>query len=424
MTAKNVNVAVVGLGFVGLPIAEAFVKKYKVIGFDKDQEKIRKLKRGNEVTQEISGSELMASKIEFTADPSKLSEAGFIIITVPALTNVNSQQDLSLLVDACETVGTYMKKGAVIVFESMVYPGTTEEKCVPVLEKYSQLRVGKEFFVGYSPERINQGNKKPVFTKIKKVVSGQNEAVCNFIAEIYESILEAGVFKAKSIRVAEAAKLIENTQQEVNIALMNDWAIFFNHLGIDTYDVLETAGTKRNFMRFTPDLVGAYPNSLGRTIYRPGYYSDSFLSERRFQDSIGRYIARNVIKKLIQNNMQVPGTRVTILGLTCKEDVPDIGNPNVIDIIWELQEYGVDVQVSDIYLDPIEVERQYGVLLTSDWNLLPASVVILAVPHKEYKELGWKRFERLLIDNEGMVFDIKSILNRREKPEKVELWRI
>ena len=424
MAIENLKIAVVGLGFVGLPVAAAFGKKYKVIGFDADSERIEKLKKGIDDTKEVGSRELMALKIEFTAEAKKLKEAGFIIITVPALMNVNGQQEFTLLLDACKTVGENMKKGAVVVFESMVYPGTTEDKCIPALEKYSKLKAGEEFFVGYSPERTNPGNKKFTFTKVKKVVSGQNEAVCNFVAEIYENVVEAGVFKAKSIRVAEAAKLVETTQQEVNIALMNDWAIFFNQLGIDTYDVLETAATKRNFIKYTPELVGGHSSSLALNTQKSKYQPQIFLSEMRFHDNIGRFIARNVIKKLIQNNIHVQGSRVTVLGLTYKEDVPDIRNSKVIDIIRELEEYGVDVQVSDINLDPAEVERQYGILLTPDWELLPASAVILAVPHKEYKEVGWKRFERLLIDNEGMVFDIKSILNRREKPEKVELWRI
>ncbi|AQQ54229.1 nucleotide sugar dehydrogenase [Planococcus lenghuensis] len=429
MTIDKLVIAIVGLGYVGLPVAVAFARKFPVIGFDLDERRISSLKEGIDHTGEISREELRAAGIDFTSDPSSIQKAGFIIVAVPTPIDASNQPDLSLLIKASEMIGQHMRKGAVVVYESTVYPGATEEKCVPVLERYSGLEAGKEFFVGYSPERINPGDKTHTFTKIKKVVSGQNEEVCEFIASVYGTVIEGGIFKASSIRVAEAAKVIENTQRDVNIALMNELALICNRLNIDTNDVLETAATKWNFLKFTPGLVGGHcigvdPYYLTHKAQAVGHHPEVILAGRRINDGIGRYIARAVVKKLIQRNLPVQGTRVTVLGLTFKEDVPDLRNSKVVDIIQELQEYGVEVQVTDAVSKTEDAERQYGLMLTAEQDLLPASAVILAVPHKCYKEAGWMQFNRLLDNQEGLIVDVKCVLKRHEKPEKMELWRL
>lgn len=301
MTKDNVKVAVIGLGFDGLPVAAAFSEKYRVIGYDPDTERISQLESEAGAGNGWPDLGIKSENLLFTSDASRLAEAGFLIITIPASLTLNHQQDLTPLLEACETVGKQMKRGAVVVLESALYPGTTEEKCIPVLEKHSGLKAGEEFFVGYSPERIHSGEKKAAYTKIKKVVSGQSSEVCDFIAEIYGTIIKAGVFKAKSIRVAEAAKLIENIQQEVNVALMNDLALTFNHLGIDTYDALETAGTKKNFMKFTPDLIGGTSYYLNSDNHTANFYPQIYLTGKSLNDGTGRFIARSLVKKLIQN---------------------------------------------------------------------------------------------------------------------------
>lgn len=429
MEWEKPKVAVIGLGYVGLPVAVAFAKKFDVIGFDLNETRIATLKAAYDYTNEISKEELEASTMELTSDPARLKEAGFIIVAVPTPIDGSNQPDLSMLLKASELIGRNMKKGAVIVYESTVYPGATEERCVPVLERFSGKEAGEEFFVGYSPERINPGDKTHTFTKIRKVVSGQTEEVCDFIAAIYGTVIEAGVYKAASIRVAEAAKVIENTQRDVNIALMNELALICSRLDIDTNDVLETAGTKWNFLKFSPGLVGGHcigvdPHYLTHKAQAVGHYPEVILAGRRINDGIGRHIARTLVKKLIQRNMPVQGAKVTILGLTFKEDVPDLRNSKVVDVIRELQEYGVDVQVTDCVSQSEDAERQYGLPLVPQEHLEPAAAVILAVPHKAYKEAGWKQFDKLLLNKEGIVFDIKCCLNRIEKPEKIELWRL
>lgn len=426
---ENLKIAVIGLGYVGLPVAVAFGKKYSVIGFDVKASRIQTLQQGTDYTNEITSEELKQSRIEFTDDPAKLQEAGFIIVSVPTPIDQHNQPDLLPLLKASETVAKHMKKGAVVVYESTVYPGTTEEQCIPVLEKFSKLEAGKEFFVGYSPERINPGDKKHTFTKIKKVVAGQNPEVLDFVAAVYGSVVEAGVFKARSIRVAEAAKVLENTQRDINIALMNEFALICNRLGIDTCDVLETAGTKWNFLKFTPGLVGGHcigvdPYYLTHKAQAVGHYPEVILAGRRINDGIGRFIARTLVKTLIQHDIPVQGAKVTILGLTFKENVPDIRNTKVMDVILELQDYGIDIQVSDPYVDSKDSENQYGISLIPQQDLQPAKAVIVAVPHKEYIQAGWKQFDNLLVDKKGIVFDIKSILNQDIKPAHIDLWRL
>ena len=429
MMIDKLKIAVVGLGYVGLSVAATFAKKYSVIGFDIDDKRIEQLSAGFDSTREIEDGVIKASKIEFTTDPERIKEAGFIIVTVPTPIDSRNQPDLKALLTACEMVGQHMKKAAVVVFESTVYPGATEEQCIPVLEAHSGLEAGSEFFVGYSPERVQSKEKKQVYAKTKKVVSGQNDAVLDFVASVYESVIDAGVFKAKSIRIAEAAKVVENTQQDINIAFINEIALIFNRLGIDTNDVLETAGTKKNFLKFTPGLVGGRRIGfdsyyLSHVAQETGFHPEMILAGRRINDGISSFIARTVVKKLAKNNITPKGARVTVLGITDKEDVPGLRNSKVLDLIIELLEYGIDVQIADSCTDAEELKRRCGLALTPESLLLPASAVILAVPHKAYKEAGWRLFEKLLFNKKGLVFDIKSVLNQDERPEQIELWRL
>lgn len=429
MMNDKLKIAVVGLGYVGLSVAVTFAKKYSVIGFDIDNKRIEQLSEGIDKTREIEDSEVKAANIDFTADPSRINEAGFIIIAVPTPVDSRNQPDLRMLLKACETVGRHMKKAAVVVIESTVYPGATEEQCIPVLEKHSGFEAGSEFFVGYSPERVQSKEKKQAYAKTKKVVSGQNEAVLDFVAEVYGSVIDAGVFKAKSMRIAEAAKVVENTQQDINIAFINEIALIFNRLGIDTNDVLETAGTKKSFLKYTPGLVGGRRIGfdsyyLSHVALETGFHPEMILAGRRINDGVSSFIARTVVKKLAKNNITAKGARVTVLGITDKEDVPKLRNSKVLDVICELQEYGVEVQIADSCTDPEEMELNYGLAITSESQLLPACAVILAVPHRAYKEAGWRLFEKLLNNKEGLVFDIKGVLNQDDKPEKIELWRL
>lgn len=426
---ESLKIAVIGLGYAGLPVAVAFGKKYSVIGFDIKPSRIQALQEGIDVTNEINSEELKRTNIVFTNDPARLREAGFIIVAVPTPIDQYNQSDLLPLLNASKIIGENIKKGAVVVYESTVYPGTTEEQCIPALEDYSKLEAGKEFFVGYSPTRINPGDKKYTFTKIKKVVAGQDPEVLNFIASVYGSVIEAGVYKAKSIRVAEAAKVIEITQREVNVELMNEFALICHELGIDTGEVLETAGTKWNFLNFTPGLAGGHCNGvspyyLEHKVKAPGHYPEVILSGSRINDGIGRFIGQKLVKKLIQHDITVPGAKVTVLGLAYKENISDIRNSKVLDVITELLEYGIDVQVSDPYADSEDSESRYGITLIPQNELQPASAVIVAVKHKEYIQAGWKQFDKLLMNKKGIVFDIKSILDQAVKPAQIDLWRL
>lgn len=428
MMIDNLVVAVVGVGHVGLPVAVAFSKKYDVIGFDINEKRIEKLKDGKDDTRQFQREELKGSGIHFTADPSRIGEAGFVIITVPTPLDENDQPDLTSLKRAAKTVGQNMKKAAVIVFESTVFPGTTEEICIPLLEEYSGFEAGGEFFVGYCPERFNPGERKTPITKIRKVVAGQSEAVLEFVAAVYGNVLDAGIFKAKSIRIAEAAKVIENTQQDVNIALINEFSMIFNRLGIDTGDVLETAGTKKSFLKFTPGFAGG--PRLGTDSYylahkanAAGYNPEIIMASRRVNDGMGSYLACLIAKKMARRGLAA-GTRLTVLGVSYKEDNGDLRNSGVIEVVWELEEYGFEVQVADSCADPGEADERYGLVLTPEQQLLPASAIILAIPHTSYKEAGWPMIRGLLAGGTGMVFDIKGVLNPTEKPMDIELWRL
>ncbi|MFP8782871.1 MULTISPECIES: nucleotide sugar dehydrogenase [Planococcus] len=423
------KIGVVGLGYVGLPVAVAFGKKHQIVGFDINENRISTLINGTDYTNEVTAEELKAATIEFTSNPEKLKEADFLIVAVPTPINEHNQPDLTPLVKASETVGKNLSEGTIVVFESTVYPGATEEVCVPVLEKFSGLECGKDFFVGYSPERINPGDKEHTFTTITKVVSGQTQEVLEVVADTYSSVVKAGVHKASSIKVAEAAKVIENTQRDVNIALMNELALIFDRLDIDTSEVLEAAGTKWNFLKFSPGLVGGHcigvdPYYLTHKAQAVGYQPDVILAGRRINDDLGKYIARTLVKKLIKQGIGVQGANVTVLGLTFKENVPDLRNSKVIDVIRELQEFDVTVNVTDAEAESAEAMREYGINLIDIAKIEPADAVIFAVPHQEYLDGGWEFIKNLLKNESGTLVDVKSSLKKDEKPESIELWRL
>lgn len=423
------KISVIGLGYVGLPVAVAFGKRSHVVGFDINKKRISELKEGRDETHEVDPADLRASDILFTTDLSDLKSADFHIVAVPTPVDAANQPDMTPVLRASETVGKVLKKGDIVVYESTVYPGATEEECVPVLEKNSGLKCGTDFFIGYSPERINPGDKEHTFTKITKVVSGMDAQTLDIVAEVYGSVVKAGVHRAATIKVAEAAKIIENIQRDVNIALMNELAMIFNRLGIDTQDVLAASRTKWNFIPFTPGLVGGHcigvdPYYMAYRAARMGFNPQMILSGRRVNDGMGEYIASHVVKGLVHANAVVKGAVVTVLGITFKENVPDVRNTKVIDIVRELKTYGVEVQVCDPMADPHEVFEEYGLKLTDMKHLKPADGVVLAVPHREFVSGGWKSIVELMKPNSSCVVDIKGVLSRADCPTQVELWRL
>lgn len=423
------KIAVVGLGYVGLPVAVEFGKKQPVIGFDINEARIKDLQNGIDFTNEVDEKDLTEADMTFTSDPNELSKADFIIVAVPTPITENKQPDLTPLLKASETVGKHMSKDTIVVFESTVYPGATEEDCVPVLEKHSGLISGKDFFVGYSPERINPGDKVNTFKTITKVVSGQTEEVLDIIADVYGSVVDAGVFKAKSIKVAEAAKVIENTQRDINIALMNELAIIFEKMNIDTADVLEAAGTKWNFLNFSPGLVGGHcigvdPYYLTYKAEQLGHHPDMILAGRKINDETGAFIARKLVKDMIREEINMKEATITIFGFTFKENVPDIRNTRVIDMIEELESFGLTVQVTDAHANTEEVKQHYNIELTNQKDLKPTDAIIFAVPHNEYLEKGWDLFDGICQSDKTLLFDVKGKLERKNKPEHVTLFRL
>ncbi len=385
-------VAVVGLGYVGLPLAVEFGKQVRTIGFDLSEKKVESYRRFVDPTGECSTDNLKAATLlEVTTDPGRLAEADYLIVAVPTPVDEAHQPDFSPLVGASEFVGAHMKKGAIVVYESTVYPGATEEVCIPILEAKSGLKWMTDFHVGYSPERINPGDKERTLTKITKVVSGDDADTLRKVADLYGSIITAGVYPASSIKVAEAAKVIENTQRDLNIALMNELAIIFDKIGIDTIEVLKAAGTKWNFLPFRPGLVGGHcigvdPYYLTHKAEMVGYQPQVILAGRRINDGMGKFIAEQTIKQMIRNGSTVKGAPVTVLGLTFKEDCPDLRNSRVIDVIRELESYGVDVHVHDPIADHDEAVHEYGVAL-KDWDELPrAHAIVAAVSHRAFCE--------------------------------------
>jgi UDP-N-acetyl-D-galactosamine dehydrogenase len=423
------KIAVVGLGYVGLPVAVAFGKKGPVIGFDINKKKIEELRTGVDRTGEISEEDLRQAQISFTDDPSALKHADFVIVAVPTPINAALQPDLNVLMRASELIGSNMKAGAIIVYESTVYPGATEEVCRPILERCSGLKCGKDFKIGYSPERINPGDKEHTLERIVKVVSGMDEETLEAVAQTYGSVVTAGVHRASSIKVAEAAKVIENTQRDLNIALMNELALIFHRLGIDTKDVLEAAGTKWNFLRFAPGLVGGHcigvdPYYLTSKAESVGYHPQVILAGRRINNGMGVYVAEQTVKLLSRMGKPLNATRVGVLGLTFKEDVPDVRNSRVPDIVRELQEYGVEVMVHDPMVDPVEAEHEYGIRCVPWETLQDLDGLVLAVAHRSYREKGIPALLRLLKGTSGVVIDVKAFLDSTKLPGTVSYWRL
>ena len=422
------KIGVIGLGYVGLPVAVAFARHgTPVIGFDIDAGRIAELREGKDRTNEVEAQDLRHASLRYTSDSKDLTRADFYIVTVPTPIDEARRPDLRAMLGASETVGRSLKKGDIVVYESTVYPGATEEDCVPVLEKYSGLVAGRDFFVGYSPERINPGDKQHRFETIKKVVAGQNADTLETVAAVYGSVVVAGIHKAPSIKVAEAAKVIENTQRDLNIAFMNELSAICHALAIDTSDVLTAAQTKWNFLPFTPGLVGGHcigvdPYYLTHRAEKAGYHPQVILAGRRINDGVGQRIAQECIRLLMKSAIQP--RRVTVLGLTFKENVPDIRNSKVVDIIQELQSFGVEVQVHDPLAIDAHARHEYGLTLVPEAALRPADAVILAVPHAPYLEAGWPMMSRLLRDGVGLVIDVKAKLDRNNVPPRVQLWRL
>lgn len=424
------TIAVIGLGYVGLPLAVEFGKKVKTVGFDLHQEKVDAYARHVDPTGEVATEDLKAAvHLTCSTDPKVISEADFIIVAVPTPVDDAHQPDFTPLIKSSESVGKYMKKGAIVVYESTVYPGATEEVCIPILEKFSGMKWKQDFNVGYSPERINPGDKERTVTKIMKVVSGDTPETLKIVADTYASVITAGVYPASSIKVAEAAKVIENTQRDLNIALMNELSVIFHKIGIDTLEVLKAAGTKWNFLPFRPGLVGGHcigvdPYYLTHKADMLGYHPQVILAGRRINDSMGKYVAEETVKTMIQNGLNIKGADVIVLGLTFKENCPDLRNSKVIDVIRELQSYGVKVHVHDPVAESAEAEHEYGVSLTA-WDKLPkAGAIVAAVAHKEYAEMGVAKLCDKLVPN-GVFTDVKSFYDPAEiAAAGAKVWRL
>ncbi|WNO61709.1 Vi polysaccharide biosynthesis UDP-N-acetylglucosamine C-6 dehydrogenase TviB [Rheinheimera sp. MMS21-TC3] len=416
MTAlKNVNIAIIGLGYVGLPLAVEFGKHYPTMGFDINQARVAELSQGEDHTLEVSPEELkQASQLSFSSQVADLKQANIYIVTVPTPIDKHRQPDLTPLIKASETLGKVVKKGDIVIYESTVYPGATEEDCIPVIERVSGLKYNVDFFAGYSPERINPGDKEHRVTTIKKVTSGSTPEIATFVDSLYASIITAGTYKASSIRVAEAAKVIENTQRDLNIALINELAVIFNKLGIDTEEVLLAAGTKWNFLPFRPGLVGGHcigvdPYYLTHKAQSIGYNPEVILAGRRINDSMGRYVISELVKAMIKRRIHVSGAKVLVMGLTFKENCPDIRNTKVVDMLTELAEYGVQADVYDPWVDTAQAEHEYGITLVKQPNPASYDAAIVAVAHNQFRELGISGIKALM-KPEHVLYDLKYIL--------------
>lgn len=415
------KVSLVGLGYVGMPIAVAFSKKVKVIGFDLNAKKIELYKNGIDPTNEVGNEAIKNCTVDFTADETRLREAKFHIVAVPTPVNDDHTPDLTPVEGASKIVGRNLAKGSVVVFESTVYPGVTEEVCVPILERESGLKCGEDFKIGYSPERINPGDKVHRLETIKKIVSGMDEETLDTVAKVYELVVEAGVHRAESIKVAEAAKVIENSQRDINIAFMNELSIIFNKMGIDTKSVLEAAGTKWNFLKFYPGLVGGHcigvdPYYLTYKAEELGYHSQIILSGRRINDDMGKYVAENTVKNLIKADVSIKNAKVAILGFTFKENCPDTRNTKIIDIYNELREYGITPIIADPEADADEAKRLYGIDFVGIDDVADCDAVILAVAHEQFQDITMADFESMFKHNENknVLIDIKGLLDRKE----------
>jgi UDP-N-acetyl-D-galactosamine dehydrogenase len=422
------TIAVIGLGYVGLPVAVAFARAgFHVIGFDLNRTRVAELLAGIDRTREVPPEHLRSGRFACTSDPSALGNADFFVITVPTPLTPARQPDLGPLIAASESVGRALRPGALVVYESTVYPGATEEECIPVLEQCSGLRAGHDFFVGYSPERINPGDPDHRLENVKKVVSAQTEAALDEVAAIYARIVPAGIHRAASIRVAEAAKVIENAQRDLNIAFVNELACIFDRLGLDTRDVLEAAATKWNFLRFEPGLVGGHcigvdPFYLAHRAERAGHHPEVILTGRRINDSMATFVARRCVRMLMRRSSE--NRLVTVLGLTFKENVPDLRNSPALELVREVRDHGLQVQLVDPLADAEEVQRETGVPLTHADLVRPGGAVVLAVAHREFVDAGWGLVRRCLMNDGGAVLDVKGRLDRAATPPGVDLWRL
>ena len=419
MHLQNLKLAIIGLGYVGLPLAVEFGKKMMVIGFDINQKRIDELKLGIDVTLETTEQELYEAKfLNYSANTEDLKVANCFIVTVPTPIDLHKRPDLTPLLKASETVGNVLKKGDVVIYESTVYPGATEEDCVPILEKHSGLKFNQDFVCGYSPERINPGDKEHRLTNIKKVTSGSTPEAADFVDTLYSQIITAGTYKAENIKVAEAAKVIENTQRDLNIALINELAIIFNKLGIDTQAVLDAAGTKWNFLPFKPGLVGGHcigvdPYYLTHKAQAIGYHPEIILAGRRINDNMAAYIVRILIKEMINLDLSIHSEPVLIMGLSFKENCPDIRNTKVIDLIEELKKYNANVMVYDPCVNPYEVYKEYGIELINSLDNKKFNAILLSSPHNDFINMGYDAIKSMLNKN-GILFDIKSVFSKKE----------
>ncbi|ART78203.1 UDP-N-acetyl-D-galactosamine dehydrogenase [Sutcliffiella horikoshii] len=448
------KISLIGLGYVGMPIAVAFAKKIDVIGFDIHDEKIELYKKGIDPTKEVGNDVIKNTTVDFTSDETRLKESKFHIVAVPTPVKEDRTPDLTPVKSASRTLGRNLTKGSIVVFESTVYPGVTEEICVPILEKESGLKCGIDFKVGYSPERINPGDKEHRLETITKVVSGMDSETLDMVAKVYELVVDVGVYKAESIKVAEAAKVIENAQRDINIAFMNELSIIFNTMDIDTKAVLEAAGTKWNFLKFSPGLVGGHcigvdPYYLTYKAEQMGYYSQFILSGRKINDDMGKYVAENTVKQMIKANKQINGAKVAIFGITFKENCPDVRNTKVVDIIKELEEYGIEVKVVDPVADKEDLWKEYGINLFKTEEIKHIDAVIFAVSHEEFKGINLsdltmmygarelinlETLEEVAATSEFDVFvnrknyvliDIKGLFDRKEAEEMgYRYWRL
>lgn len=430
---KREKLAVVGMGYVGLPLAIAFSEKgFNVVGFDINEEKITKYLNGEDPTNEVGDERVKNSKnIEFTSDKIKLREADFIIVAVPTPVLENKMPDLRPLEGASKIVGRNLSKGTIVVYESTVYPGATEEVCIPILEKESGMICGKDFKIGYSPERINPADKINTLTKIVKITSGMDKESSDIIAQVYGEIVSAGIHKASSIKVAEAAKVIENSQRDINIAFVNELSLIFDRIGIDTMEVLEAAGTKWNFIPYKPGLVGGHcigidPYYLANKASELGYHAQVILSGRRINDGMAKFIAEKTIKKLINNSIRVKGADILVMGLTFKENCPDLRNSKINDVITELKEYGANVHVIDPVAPKEEAKREYGIILEDENCIKNMDAVVVAVGHKEYREMEIEKLRKYFnpIYSKPLLIDVKSIFNKEKAEKEYDYWRL
>ena len=427
------KISLVGLGYVGMPIAVAFSKKVKVVGFDLNAKKIELYKNGIDPTNEVGNEAIKACTVDFTADESKLKEAKFHIVAVPTPVNDDHTPDLTPVEGASEIVGRNLTKGAIVVYESTVYPGVTEDVCVPILERESGLKCGVDFKVGYSPERINPGDKVHRLETITKIVSGMDEETLDEVAKVYELVVEAGVHRAESIKVAEAAKVIENSQRDINIAFMNELSIIFNKMGIDTQSVLKAAGTKWNFLKFYPGLVGGHcigvdPYYLTYKAEEMGYHSQIILSGRRINDDMGKYVAESTVKNLIKADVSIKNAKIAILGFTFKENCPDTRNTKIVDIYNELKEYGITAEIADPAADADEAKRLYGIEFVDMASIKDCDAVILAVAHEQFKDLSAADFDKMFKagdNSQKVLVDIKGLLDRKAyEAAGYNYWRL